>query len=139
MGDSRLQILPDDLRIAHLAAVLKRCRLHFGPDSGVVHLAMALGVPTVALFREQKGYKGLMPLGPRHRPLTFPCKLPGGAHSGLSDFRTGGVFRVDPAGARGPNHLRPHSKPGVRSWPETTEANKPGRIKITFYNGGKCR
>ncbi len=73
VSDSRQQILPNDLRIEHLAAELKRCRLHFGPDSGVVHLAMALGVPTVALFREQKGYKGLMPLGPRHRPLTFPC------------------------------------------------------------------
>jgi ADP-heptose:LPS heptosyltransferase len=73
VDDQRLQILPNNLRIAQLAAVLKQCRMHFGPDSGVMHLATALGVPAVALFREQKGYKGLIPVGPQHRPITFPC------------------------------------------------------------------
>ena len=33
-----------------LAAILSRCQLYVGNDSGVSHLAAALGVPTVAIF-----------------------------------------------------------------------------------------
>jgi ADP-heptose:LPS heptosyltransferase len=33
-----------------LAVFLKRCRLLISPDSGPVHIASALGVPTVVLF-----------------------------------------------------------------------------------------
>lgn len=71
--DERLQILPPGLSIAQLAAVLVRCKLHFGPDSGVLHLAVALGVPTVSLFREQGAYKSFMPSGARHRVISMPC------------------------------------------------------------------
>jgi len=38
---------PDLLRVA---ALLKRCRLFLGNDSGIAHLAAAVGTPTVALF-----------------------------------------------------------------------------------------
>src|SRR2546430_2581063 len=48
----RLAVLPSALSIAELAAVLHRCRLHVGADSGVLHLAVAVGVPTVSLFRK---------------------------------------------------------------------------------------
>lgn len=34
----------------HLAAVLARCRLFVGNDSGVMHLAVAAGLPVVAVF-----------------------------------------------------------------------------------------
>ena len=73
VADPHLQLLPENLSIAQLAAVLRRCRLHLGPDSGVNHLAMALGVPTLSLIREQKEYKAWMPPGPVHRALTVPC------------------------------------------------------------------
>src|SRR5215471_15509861 len=53
VSDSRLKILPEGITIPQLAAVLSRCRVHLGPDSGVLHLAFALGVPTVSFFREQ--------------------------------------------------------------------------------------
>jgi heptosyltransferase-2/heptosyltransferase-3 len=36
--------------IGELAAVLERCDLALGPDSGPLHLAVAVGTPTVHLF-----------------------------------------------------------------------------------------
>jgi ADP-heptose:LPS heptosyltransferase len=71
--DARLQVLPENLTIPQLAAVLKRCRLHIGPDSGVLHLAVALDVPTISFFREQGAYKSFMPGGPRHQVISMPC------------------------------------------------------------------
>jgi heptosyltransferase-1 len=73
LNDARLRVLPDSVTISQLAGVLRRCRLHLGPDSGVLHLAVALGVPTVSFFREQGAYKSFMPTGPRHRVISMPC------------------------------------------------------------------
>jgi ADP-heptose:LPS heptosyltransferase len=70
--DERLTTLPPGLAIAELAAVLQRCRLHVGGDSGVVHLAMALDIPTMGLFRDYAGTKWL-PRGTSHRHLLAPC------------------------------------------------------------------
>ncbi len=39
-----------DVSLPRLAAVISQCRLFVGNDSGVTHLAAALGVPTVAIF-----------------------------------------------------------------------------------------
>src|SRR5207253_896263 len=71
--DLRLRLLPENLTIPQLATVLARSRLHIGPDSGVLHLAVALDVPTVSFFREQGAYKSFMPLGPRHQVIGMPC------------------------------------------------------------------
>ena len=73
VNDQRLLTLPGKPAIAQLAAVVQRCRLHVGPDSGVVHLAVALGVPTISFFREQSGYQSWLPVGPAHCALTVPC------------------------------------------------------------------
>ncbi len=64
----RLLCLPGP-SIPRLAAVLQRSRLQIGGDSGVLHLAMALGVPTLTVVREQAGLKEWMPAGERHRQL----------------------------------------------------------------------
>lgn len=72
-GHARLRILPPNLTIERLAAVLGRCRLHLGADSGVLHLAMAVGIPTLAIFREYAGKDEWLPIGPNHRHLTAPC------------------------------------------------------------------
>ncbi len=40
----------DRLSLPHLAAVLKRCNLFIGNDSGVTHLSAAVGAPTIAIF-----------------------------------------------------------------------------------------
>ena len=73
LNDKRLQVLPETLTIAKLAAVLQRSRLHIGPDSGVLHLAVALEVPTVSFFRQQGAYKSFMPRGPQHQVISMPC------------------------------------------------------------------
>lgn len=38
------------LSLTNLAALLSRCRLYIGSDSGVTHLAAAVGVPVIAIF-----------------------------------------------------------------------------------------
>jgi ADP-heptose:LPS heptosyltransferase len=74
LKDKRFCPLMEPLTIARLCAILKRCRLHIGPDSGVIHLAMALDVPTISFFREQGAYKSFAPCGPKHRVLSRPCR-----------------------------------------------------------------
>ena len=73
VNEARVRRLPAGLTIAQLAAALSRCRLHIGPDSGVIHLAMALGVPTISLFRQRGGYRAWLPLGEAHRHILAPC------------------------------------------------------------------
>ncbi len=48
------------LRLPELAAVLQRCAVYVGNDSGITHLAAAVGAPTVAVF------------GPHSSPLWKP-------------------------------------------------------------------
>lgn len=43
-------LLAQNLPLPHLAAVLQRCRLFIGHDSGISHLAAAAGTPCVLLF-----------------------------------------------------------------------------------------
>ena len=40
----------DKLTIAETAHVLSRCHLYIGPDSGLAHLAMAVGTPALVLY-----------------------------------------------------------------------------------------
>ena len=61
------------LSVAELAAVLQRCRLHVGADSGVLHLAVAVGLPTVSLFRDYHDASAWTPLGPAHQVFRAPC------------------------------------------------------------------
>lgn len=66
--------LPSTMTLAQLLAVLARCRLHIGPDSGVIHLAMALGLPTVSFFRRRgEGWRGWVPVGDRHKAFLRDC------------------------------------------------------------------
>lgn len=71
--DERLQIFFDPMPMSRLAALLERATLHVGLDSGVLHLAMALGKPTVSLFRESVGRPGWVPRGSKHRALIKKC------------------------------------------------------------------
>jgi ADP-heptose:LPS heptosyltransferase len=86
--------------IAQLAAVLQRSRLHIGADSGVLHLAMAMGTPTLAVVRDHAGLKEWMPVGERHRQLVVACRclkenrtdcLLAGKSSCLADISAGQV------------------------------------------------
>jgi ADP-heptose:LPS heptosyltransferase len=69
----RLSALPG-LGVARLAAVMQRSRLHIGGDSGPLHLAMALGLPTLAVLRHHPGFKEWLPVGDRHKHLATACR-----------------------------------------------------------------
>jgi ADP-heptose:LPS heptosyltransferase len=73
VADIRLHCVegPD---ISQLAAILHRCRLHIGADSGVLHLAVALGVPTLSVFRDYAGLKEWAPVGDLHQHITVHCR-----------------------------------------------------------------
>jgi ADP-heptose:LPS heptosyltransferase len=43
-------IVAENLSLLHLAAVLKKCSAYLGNDSGITHLAAAVGIPVLALF-----------------------------------------------------------------------------------------
>jgi ADP-heptose:LPS heptosyltransferase len=64
----------DGPQIAQLAAILQRCRLQIGSDSGVLHLAMALGLPTLTVFRQYSGLRDWMPAGSQHHHFVAPCR-----------------------------------------------------------------
>ena len=74
VGNPRLILLPPGMPIADLAAALQHCKLHVGSDSGVLHLAVAVGIPTISFFRENAGAKGWVPVGPRHHVWQLPCR-----------------------------------------------------------------
>jgi ADP-heptose:LPS heptosyltransferase len=80
VGDDRLIVLPSGMTIAELAAALQRSRLHVGADSGVLHLAMSLGLPTVALFRDYAGTLEWLPRGQPHQHLLAPCPCANSKH-----------------------------------------------------------
>ena len=71
--DKRLQIFFDPMPMARLGALLQRATLHVGLDSGVLHFAMALGTPTISLFRESVGRPGWAPRGAKDRTLVKKC------------------------------------------------------------------
>jgi ADP-heptose:LPS heptosyltransferase len=73
MNDPRLKIFVG-LPLVDLAAMLKACALHLGADSGVLHLAAALDVPTLSFFREHPGSNEWLPRGAKHRSLTALCE-----------------------------------------------------------------
>jgi ADP-heptose:LPS heptosyltransferase len=108
VADDRLKVLPAGMSIAELGAALQRSRLHVGADSGVLHLAMALGVPTVALFRDYAGTAEWLPRGQAHKHLLAPCpcanqKNPSCASTGKARCLTGitpeqVIALLDPAG-----------------------------------------
>lgn len=60
--------------IAQLAAILQRSRLQIGGDSGVLHLAMALGVPTLTVLRDHAGLDEWLPVGEQHRHFMVACR-----------------------------------------------------------------
>jgi ADP-heptose:LPS heptosyltransferase len=85
--DARLLCLPG-LKIGQLAALLQRCRLHVGADSGVLHLAVALGIPTFTVFRKYPGLKEwLPPAVAQHKYLATGCRC---IESGRDDCRARG-------------------------------------------------
>jgi len=51
----------------HLAAILQKCQVYLGNDSGITHLAAAVGVPTLAIF----GPTDFRVWGPKNKKVKF--------------------------------------------------------------------
>lgn len=76
--------------VGEALAILARSALAVGGDSGLVHAARALGVPTVAVFGPTSSDVHLF--GPRERPVTLglscsPCSVHGSARCPLGHHR----------------------------------------------------
>ncbi len=89
VGDRRLLFPDRPLGVQGLAAVLKRCRLHVGADSGALHLAQSVGTRTVSMFRAYHDASSWMPQGPGHRVVSVPCPCQTGIGVALSCTTTG--------------------------------------------------
>lgn len=70
--NSKRLICFDSLTIARFAALLERCQWHAGADSGALHLAMALGVATLGVFRQYEGLDEWRPRRSNDRALIGP-------------------------------------------------------------------
>ena len=70
----QLQVLHSTQTLASLAGLLQKVDLFAGLDSGILHLAVALGKPTVSVFRDYVGKAEWAPEGRNHRILSRPCK-----------------------------------------------------------------
>ena len=62
------------LTLVQLGAIIERCRLYVGNDSGPMHIAAALGVPTVGIY------------GPSSPDYTSPRGAPESPHLAVSAF-----------------------------------------------------
>jgi ADP-heptose:LPS heptosyltransferase len=67
-------VLPANLGVAQLCAVLKRADMYVGGDTGIMHLAAFSGIPVVAIFGPTDP-KVNAPYGPAHTVVRkeLPC------------------------------------------------------------------
>lgn len=67
------QLLLSHLSLARVAAVLSRCRLYLGGDSGLTHLAAAVGAPAILALFGPTDPRIWAPLGEQVKILKGPC------------------------------------------------------------------
>lgn len=70
-GDNSVRVMPRRLDTASLCTLLSHCRALISADTGVLHLAAALGVPTVSFWGPTQP-ETLGPLGPADRHVIAP-------------------------------------------------------------------
>ncbi len=81
MSQGAITLAPEASDLRRLLALLSQVQVAVGADTGPIHLAAALGRPTVALFGP-KSTEIYRPYGPRVRVLTsgIPCSPCGGRY-----------------------------------------------------------
>ncbi|RLB31511.1 MAG: hypothetical protein DRG87_02270, partial [Deltaproteobacteria bacterium] len=88
--------------IGELAGVLKKCNLVIGIDSATIHIAAAVGTPTVSIYGPSAPVNWA-PLGEQHLVIfkdlpCVPCRQKGCNHSGVSrclqELEVGEVIEV---------------------------------------------
>ena len=63
------RVFAGDLNLNQLAAVIQHSALHFGGDTGTLHLALMSGTPVVSWFLPNPGMKDWLPPGEHYRTL----------------------------------------------------------------------
>jgi ADP-heptose:LPS heptosyltransferase len=63
------KVFDGSLSIQELAAVIGRSKLHMGGDSGGIHVAVMMNVPTFSWFRDYPGKIEWLPIGKQHRHI----------------------------------------------------------------------
>jgi heptosyltransferase-2/heptosyltransferase-3 len=94
--DPRLRTHQERALVPLLAGILEAAELHVGLDSGVLHLAVALGKPTVSLFRESVGRPGWAPRGSGHRVLVRDCPCNSTGRAGCAGGRALCLSQITP-------------------------------------------
>lgn len=61
------RVFAGNLSLLELVAVIGGASVHFGGDSGALHLALMTNTPTVSWFRDYAGKSEWLPPGPAHR------------------------------------------------------------------------
>ena len=84
-----LRLFPGGINIAQLAALIERCKLHVGADSGAIHLAMGLGIPTVGVYRDYDGRVEWTPAASPHALIIRPCRCLAGLQDDCRSAGTG--------------------------------------------------
>jgi heptosyltransferase-1 len=74
VASPQLKVPRASLSLSRLAALVRHCVVHVGTDSGVTHLAVAVGTPTVSVFRDYAGLAEWRPGGPRDDAAVRPCR-----------------------------------------------------------------
>jgi len=74
LNGPQLQVFAGNLSLAQLAALLARCSLHVGADSGALHLAVVMGASTVSIFRDYLGIADWLAPGEQHQYVAAPCR-----------------------------------------------------------------
>ncbi|WP_234344965.1 MULTISPECIES: glycosyltransferase family 9 protein [Streptomyces] len=121
-----------DLPFGELAALVARARAVIVGDTGLAHLASALGTPSVVLFGPVAPRLWGPPRLPRHRALWHPGHLdrarPGDAHGGQPDERLLRITAAEvlTAVARLPEPVR---RPG--DVPRTEDVRQPEDVRRT--------
>jgi ADP-heptose:LPS heptosyltransferase len=101
-GAAGSRIAPADLPLDEIAALMAACDAALGNDSGLTHLAAAVGCPTVALFG---------PTDPRRTAPTGPAVVVRAAASGLDRLDPGIVVETICALLRPRPRRRPATPP----------------------------
>lgn len=76
-GCPQLKLLPPGLSIPHLSAIISRCAVQLGSDSGPLHLVWALDIPSLTLYRNYQGLEAWIPKDPKHEAILVDCSCIG--------------------------------------------------------------
>lgn len=75
------RVLPGNLSLVQLAALIQQSAVHLSGDTGTLHLALMTGTPTVSWFRTAEKMRPWIPAGLRHRTLLGTGLGPGSLDS----------------------------------------------------------